>query len=70
MCSSRPSSSRKWPFEAYEPDQTEEQPKEKTRSFKGDDGVSYVSGTATGCPARRRKMMEEVPEESPVAEPN
>ena len=51
--------------EAYEPDQTEELPKEKTRSFKGDDGVSYVSRDGDWVPG---ECSSEDEEEAPVSE--
>ena len=35
--------------EAFVPDQTEELPKEKTRSFKGDDGVLRLPGRRLGA---------------------
>ena len=52
--------------EAYEPDQTEELPKEKTRSFKGDDGVSYVFRDGDWVPGEASDSDEEVPPEKPV----
>ena len=55
--------------EAYEPDETEQPQKEKTRSFKGDDGVSYVFRDGDWVPGEASSDDEEVPPEKPVAEP-
>ena len=53
--------------EAYEPDETEQPQKEKTRSFKGDDGVSYVFRDGDWVPGEASSDDEEVPPEKPAA---
>ena len=55
--------------EAFVPDETEQPQKEKTRSFKGDDGVSYVFRDGDWVPGEASESEEEVPPEKPVAEP-
>ena len=53
--------------QAYEPDPTEPLPKEKTRSFKGDDGLSYVFRDGDWVPGEASEEEEEAEEEKEQA---
>ena len=56
--------------EAFVPDETEQPRKEKTRSFKGDDGVSYVFKDGDWVPGEASEDdEEEVPEKEPEKQP-
>merc|ERR1711924_58344 len=53
--------------EAFVPDEQEQPQKERTRSFKGDDGVSYVFRDGDWVPGEASDSdEEEVPPEKPV----